>query len=65
MRIFRPRKSLMTTNDNDNDNIVQCFQGKIYTCKKKSKKGSQNSKTAKVMLYICNVKIEAEFLRPS
>jgi len=55
----------MTTNDNDNDNIVQYFQGEIYTCKKNQKKGSENSKTAKVMLYICSVKIEAEFLRPS
>jgi len=55
----------MTTNDNDNDNIILCLQEIHIPARKKSKKGSENSKTAKVMLYICSVKIEAEFLRPS
>ena len=66
MRVFRPRKSLMTTNDNDNDNIIlRAQETNTYLLEKKSKKGSENSKTAKVMLYLCSVKIEAEFLRPS
>ena len=53
----------MTTNDNDNDNIIlRAQETNIYLLEKKS---CENSKTAKVMLYLCSVKIEAEFLRPS
>ena len=48
MRVFRPRKSLMTTNDNDNDNIIlRAQETNIYLLEKKQKKVAKIRKPQK------------------